>query len=392
MRLGECKSFEVYTSKLFLYLKGREYLDQKYMQRALELAVKGVGRTNPNPLVGAVIVKNDKIIAEGYHEAFGGPHAEINALKNATESVKGATMYVTLEPCSHYGKTPPCTEAIIESGITEVVVAAADPNPLVAGRGIKRLEDSGIAVWTGLLEDEAKELNEIFIKFISTGNPFVIMKTAMTLDGKIACKSGKSKWISNEKSRQHVHNLRNRLSGIMVGIGTVLKDDPSLTCRRGEFSRQPIRIIVDSSLKIPLDAKVLTDERPEETIIATTEKLDNQKAENIKSLGAKILYVPSKDGRVDLIKLMELLGKEQIDSILLEGGGELNYSALKAGIVDKVMTFIAPKVLGGKDAPTPVEGEGAMDMSQQIELENIKIQMFGDDVMIEGEVKKCLQD
>jgi diaminohydroxyphosphoribosylaminopyrimidine deaminase/5-amino-6-(5-phosphoribosylamino)uracil reductase len=218
------------------------------------------------------------------------------------------------------------------------------------------------------------------------------MKTAMTIDGKIACKSGKSKWISNEKSRQHVHNLRNRLSGIMVGIGTVLKDDPSLTCRRGEFSRQPIRIIVDSSLKIPLDAKVLTDERPEETIIATTEKLDNQKAENIKSLGAKILYVPSKDGRVDLIKLMELLGKEQIDSILLEGGGELNYSALKAGIVDKVMTFIAPKVLGGKDAPTPVEGEGAMDMSQQIELENIKIQMFGDDVMIEGEVKKCLQD
>jgi diaminohydroxyphosphoribosylaminopyrimidine deaminase/5-amino-6-(5-phosphoribosylamino)uracil reductase len=362
------------------------------MQRALELAVKGVGRTNPNPLVGAVIVKNDKIIAEGYHEAFGGPHAEINALKNATESVKGATMYVTLEPCSHYGKTPPCTEAIIESGITEVVVAAADPNPLVAGRGIKRLEDSGIAVWTGLLEDEAKELNEIFIKFISTGNPFVIMKTAMTIDGKIACKSGKSKWISNEKSRQHVHNLRNRLSGIMVGIGTVLKDDPSLTCRRGEFSRQPIRIIVDSSLKIPLDAKVLTDERPEETIIATTEKLDNQKAENIKSLGAKILYVPSKDGRVDLIKLMELLGKEQIDSILLEGGGELNYSALKAGIVDKVMTFIAPKILGGKDAPTPVEGEGAMDMSQQIELENIKIQMFGDDVMIEGEVKKCLQD
>jgi len=392
MRLGECKSFEVYTSKLFLYLKGREYLDQKYMQRALELAVKGVGRTNPNPLVGAVIVKNDKIIAEGYHEAFGGPHAEINALKNATESVKGATMYVTLEPCSHYGKTPPCTEAIIESGITEVVVAAADPNPLVAGRGIKRLEDSGIAVWTGLLEDEAKELNKIFIKFISTGNPFVIMKTAMTIDGKIACKSGKSKWISNEKSRQHVHNLRNRLSGIMVGIGTVLKDDPSLTCRRGEFSRQPIRIIVDSSLKIPLDAKVLTDERPEETIIATTEKLDNQKAESIKSLGAKILYVPSKDGRVDLIKLMELLGKEQIDSILLEGGGELNYSALKAGIVDKVMTFIAPKILGGKDAPTPVEGEGAMDMSQQIELENIKIQMFGDDVMIEGEVKKCLQD
>lgn len=392
MRLGECKSFEVYTSKHFLYLKGREYLDQKYMQRALELAVKGVGRTNPNPLVGAVIVKNDKIIAEGYHEAFGGPHAEINALKNATESVKGATMYVTLEPCSHYGKTPPCTEAIIESGITEVVVAATDPNPLVAGRGIKRLEDSGIAVWTGLLEDEAKELNEIFIKFISTGNPFVIMKTAMTIDGKIACKSGKSKWISNEKSRQHVHKLRNRLSGIMVGIGTVLKDDPSLTCRRGEFSRQPTRIIVDSSLKIPLDAKVLTDERPEETIIATTEKLDNQKAESIKSLGAKILYVPSKDGRVDLIKLMELLGKEQIDSILLEGGGELNYSALKAGIVDKVMTFIAPKVLGGKDAPTPVEGEGAMDMSQQIELENIKIQMFGDDVMIEGEVKKCLQD
>jgi len=362
------------------------------MHRALELASKGIGRTNPNPLVGAVIVKDNTVIAEGYHEFFGGPHAEINALRNATESVKGATMYVTLEPCSHYGKTPPCVDAIIESGIKEVVVAMTDPNPLVAGRGIKNLENNEIAVWTGLLEDEAKELNEVFIKYIATKTPYVVMKTAMTLDGKIACKTGESKWISNKKSREYVHILRNRLTGIMVGIGTVLKDDPSLTCRIGKGLRQPRRIIVDSTLKIPLKSKVLRDDHARETIIATAEGADVLKAEKIRSLGAKVIYLPSKDGRVDLNKLMESLGEEQIDSILLEGGGELNYSALKAGIVDKVVTFIAPKILGGKDAPTPVEGEGSCSMRERIELEKIKVSTFDDDVMIEGEVKRCLQD
>ncbi|SHE99319.1 diaminohydroxyphosphoribosylaminopyrimidine deaminase / 5-amino-6-(5-phosphoribosylamino)uracil reductase [Alkalibacter saccharofermentans DSM 14828] len=362
------------------------------MHRALELASKGIGRTNPNPLVGAVIVKDDKVIAEGYHEFFGGPHAEINALRNATESVKGATMYVTLEPCSHYGKTPPCVDAIIESGIKEVVVAMTDPNPLVAGRGIRNLENNEIAVWTGLLEDEAKELNEVFIKYITTKTPYVVMKTAMTLDGKIACKTGESKWISNEKSREYVHILRSRLTGIMVGIGTVLKDDPSLTCRIGEGLRQPRRIIVDSTLKIPLESKVLRDDHAGETIIATAEGADVLKAEKIKYSGAKVIYLPSKDGRVDLNKLMESLGEEEIDSILLEGGGELNYSALKAGIVDKVVTFIAPKILGGKDAPTPVEGEGSCSMRERIELGKIKVSTFGDDVMIEGEVKRCLQD
>lgn len=360
-------------------------MDQQYMRRAIELAKKGEGYTKPNPLVGAVIVKDNKIIGEGYHQFYGGPHAEINAFRNALEDVKGGKMYVTLEPCSHYGKTPPCALAIVESGIKEVVIGMKDPNPLVAGRGIRILEEAGIKVTCEVLEEEVKELNEIFIKYITTKLPFVIMKTAMTLDGKIAAHTGDSKWITNELSRQYVHKIRNKVSAIMVGIGTVLTDDPMLTTRlEDKEGADPIRVIVDSYGRIPLEAKVLNIDSEAKTIIAVTEKASKEKIKKIESKGAEVLIIPEKNNKVDLKHLMKELGERDIDSILLEGGSTLNYSALNEGIVDKVISFVAPKIIGGGKAKTPVGGEGREYMKDAIALENIKVSRFGEDVVIQG--------
>lgn len=364
-------------------------MDIRYMKRALELAKGVVGYTNPNPLVGAVIVKGDRIIGEGYHKIYGGYHAEINAFLNANEDVKGATMYITLEPCSHYGKTPPCAKAIVEKGIKKVILALNDPNPIVAGRGIKILEDAGIEIVTGVLEEEGKKLNEIFIKYITTKIPFVIMKTAMTMDGKIATRTNASKWITGELSRKHVHELRHRVAGIMVGIGTVLADDPSLTTRFEDSKGcDPIRIIVDSSARIPLEAKVLNLESDKGTIIAVTEKADKEKIKMLEKKGAEVIVTPSKKGRVDLSLLMKKLGERKIDSILLEGGSELNYAALEESIVDKVHSFIAPKIIGGNTAKTPVGGQGKAYMEDAINLEHIDIHRFGDDIMVESYIKK----
>lgn len=360
------------------------------MTRALELAKKGVGYTNPNPLVGAVIVKDGKIIGEGYHQVYGSHHAEINAINSAIEDIKGATMYVTLEPCSHYGKTPPCAEAIVKSGIKKVVVGLKDPNPLVAGKGIKILQDNGIDVVVGVLEDEGRRLNEIFLKYITTNKPFCIMKTAMTLDGKIATKTGDSKWITEKLSREYVHKIRHRVSGIMVGIGTVLVDDPALTtrldCSKG--NKDPIRIIVDSSGRIPLEAKVLNLKSSAKTIIATTEKINTDKVRALEEKGAEVIITPIRNNGVDLSFLMNILGDKKIDSILLEGGSRINYSALEAGIVDKVNAFIAPKIIGGDTAKTPVGGEGKKYMKEAISLRDIEIHRFGNDIMIEGYVMK----
>ncbi|NTW71433.1 MAG: bifunctional diaminohydroxyphosphoribosylaminopyrimidine deaminase/5-amino-6-(5-phosphoribosylamino)uracil reductase RibD [Eubacteriaceae bacterium] len=354
------------------------------MKRALELAEKGEGCVNPNPLVGAVVVKNGKIIGEGYHEYCGGAHAEINAFRDAGRDLAGSTLYVTLEPCSHHGRTPPCAEAIVKNKIAEVVIGMKDPNPLVSGSGIKILSDNGIKVRIGVLEEEARRLNEIFIKFITWKRPFCLMKTAMTLDGKIATETGESRWISNEQSRAYVHEIRNKYAAIMVGIGTVLKDDPSLTCRQGEDEKEPVRIIIDSNLRIPLTAKVLNCRTPSKTIIAAVEGTDPEGIKRIEEKGAKVMLTPPIDGRVDFPFLMDLLGKENIDSILLEGGAELNYSALKSGIVDKVISFIAPKIIGGRNAPTPVGGKGVRNLQEAFMFENIKVKSFGDDVMIEG--------
>lgn len=362
-------------------------MNEKFMKRAIELAQKGSGFVNPNPLVGAVIVKDNKVIGEGYHQYFGGAHAEINALKSAAESVKGATMYVSLEPCSHYGKTPPCVNAIIENNISKVVVAMIDPNPKVAGRGVKILREHGIHVTTGVMENEAKKLNEVFIKYIQTKLPFCILKTAMTLDGKIATHIGDSKWISNDKSRQHVHEIRHKVSSIMVGIGTVLKDDPRLNTRL-EGGRDPIRIIVDTNARIPLTSKALNVKSDTRTIVATTEKADKDNLEAIKQIGAQVIVTPLKNNRVDLRYFLKKLGEIGIDSVLIEGGSTLNFSMLQEGLVDKVMSFISPKIVGGEGSKTPVGGEGIKYIRDCINLKDINVRAFDEDILIEGYIRK----
>jgi len=309
------------------------------MERALELAKMGSGNTNPNPLVGAVIVKEGRIIGEGYHEIYGSHHAEVNAFINATEEVSGATMYVTLEPCSHFGKTPPCANAIVKNKIKKVIIGLKDPNPMVAGRGIKILKDNGIEVVTGVLSKEGKKLNEIFLKYITGKIPFCILKTEMHLDTKISTYTGESRWVTEEFSRKYLHELRHRVAGIMVGI-----DNP-LGITRSETLSDPIRIIVDSSGKIPTEAKLL--KLNSKTIIATTEKVDKAKIEFLKKKGVMVIITPIKDGKIDLKFLMKTLGEQGIDSVLLEGESELNYLALEEGIVDKIDAFITPKVIGG---------------------------------------------
>jgi diaminohydroxyphosphoribosylaminopyrimidine deaminase / 5-amino-6-(5-phosphoribosylamino)uracil reductase len=364
-------------------------MDVKYMERALELAKKGAGYTNPNPLVGAVIVKDGRIVGEGYHEVYGSHHAEVNAFRNATEDVKGATMYVTLEPCSHYGKTPPCAKAIVEKGIKKVIVALGDPNPEVAGRGIKILRDNGIEVVTGVLEEESRRLNEIFLKYITTKLPFCILKTAMTLDGKIAARTGDSKWITNEESRKYVHKLRHRVSSIMVGVGTIIQDDPLLNTRiQEESGSDPIRIVVDTSGRTPLEARVLNIKSNSKTIIAVTELAPQEKLKEFERIGAEVIITPLMENRVDLKYLMKALGERKIDSVLLEGGSELNYSAMEAGIIDKVNAFIAPKFIGGREAKTPVGGLGRPLMKEALMLKDIEIHRFGDDIMIEGYIRE----
>lgn len=362
-------------------------MEQKYMKRAIALSKLGMGYTNPNPLVGAVIVKDGRIIGEGYHAYYGGPHAEINAFENAGEDVRGGVLYVTLEPCSHYGKTPPCAEAIVEKGISKVVIGMKDPNPLVAGKGIDILKDNEIEVITGVLEEEITKVNEIFIHYITTGTPFCILKTAMTLDGKIAAKTGDSKWITGEASRKYVHRLRHRVAAIMVGIGTVLEDDPWLTTRLDEKSGQdPVRVIVDTYARIPPEAKVCNVCSKAKTMIAVTEKADQYRIEALRLKGAEVLVTPVKDGKVDLAYLMKALGERGIDSILLEGGSALNYSALDKGIVNKIMAFIAPKIIGGTCAKTPVGGEGKSYVKDAFLLQDMTVRSFGRDMMIEGYV------
>lgn len=368
-------------------------MDKKWMEYCLELAEKGRGYTSPNPIVGAVIVKDGEIMGKGWHKCFGGPHAEINAINDACQDVTGATMYVTLEPCSHYGKTPPCVLEIIRHKLAKVVIGMIDPNPLVSGRGVAVLADNGIPVITGVMEEDCRKVNEVYIKFITTGLPFVVMKTAMTLDGKIATYTGDSKWVTDQDSRNLVHRLRHGLSGIMVGVETVINDNPMLTARI-TGAKNPIRIIGDSRCRTPLDANVLSTENGR-CIIAATEKAPRERIEALMDRGAEIIFVKSREGHVDLKDLMIKLGEQNVDSVLLEGGGEINFSALDQGVVDKVVAFISPKFVGGREAKTPVEGPGISQMSKGISLTDIKVTGIGNDFMIEGyinkEEDKCLQ-
>lgn len=358
------------------------------MNLAIELANLGKGHVNPNPLVGAVIVKNKNIIGQGYHEKYGDNHGEINAFNSATESVVNSDLYVTLEPCSHYGKTPPCVDRIIKEQVARVFIGSLDPNPLVAGRGVSKLKNAGIEVVVGVLEEQCKNINEVFFKYIETKKPFVLMKWAMSLDGKIASKTGESKWITGEIARNNVHKLRNEFSGIMVGVNTIIKDNPRLDCRI-ENGRNPIRIIVDSKLRIPIDSKVL-NHGDFKTIIATTKLCDNKKLKTLEDLGAKVIIVTEKNHRVDLNKLMKILGDMNIDSILLEGGGVLNFSALESNIVDKIQVYIAPKIIGGKDSKTPVEGNGIEFLKDAYSIGEWSTNMIGNDLFIEGYLNnKC---
>ncbi len=356
--------------------------DIEYMKLALALAEKGEGWTSPNPMVGAVIVKDGQIIGQGYHERYGGLHAERNALLSCTKSPKGAQMYVTLEPCCHYGKQPPCVEAVLEAGIRRVVVGSHDPNPLVSGKGIRILREHGVEVAEHVLEEECDRLNEVFFHYIRTNMPFVVMKYAMTLDGKIAAYTGKSKWVTGEAAREHVHRQRHRYRAILAGVGTTLADDPLLTCRM-EGGRNPVRIICDTKLRTPLTSKIIATAGEAATVIATCCG-DEKKQLPYQEAGAHILCLPEKNGHVDLRALMERLGQANIDSVLIEGGGTLHWSALESGIVQKVQAYIAPKLFGGETAKTPVEGAGFPSPAKAVKLKSSSVIKIGEDYLVEG--------
>jgi diaminohydroxyphosphoribosylaminopyrimidine deaminase/5-amino-6-(5-phosphoribosylamino)uracil reductase len=361
----------------------------EYMEHALELAELGRGCTSPNPLVGAVIVKDGRRVGEGFHRRFGGPHAEIEALKDAGDSARGATMYVTLEPCCHHGKTPPCTLAIIEAGIAKVVLAMTDPNPLVAGKGRTELESAGIGVETGLLENRAKRLNESFVKFVTTRLPFVTAKAAMTLDGKIATREGDSRWVTGEQSRNYVHWLRAGVDAIMVGSRTAEVDDPLLTTRTGgENGRDAARIIVSGDADVPPTLRMfgLRSNAPTLIAVKTTAPADRKAA--LSAAGSELIEVEPKDDKVNLARLARMLGERNIASVMIEGGGGLLAAAFDAGIIDKVLFFVAPKIFGGKSAPTPVGGRGVASVGEAVRLDRLSTRNFGDDILIEGYVVK----
>lgn len=364
--------------------------DREYMQLAIDLALKGCGHTNPNPMVGAVIVKDGKIIGQGFHEKYGQLHAERNALAVCTDSCEDATMYVTLEPCCHHGKQPPCTEAIIASGISKVFVGSHDPNPAVSGKGVQLLRQAGIEVVIDFMKEECDRINYVFFHYIQTGLPYVVMKYAMTADGKIATKSGASKWITGEESRNHVQEDRNRYAAIMVGIGTVLTDDPLLTCRISGGSN-PVRIICDTNLRIPLDSQIVKTSSQIPTIIATCSE-DLDKINPLIESGCEILSITPEDGRINLKELMSCLGDRKIDSVYIEGGSTLHWAALQSGIVNRVQTYIAPKLFGGKSAPSPVGGSGINLPEECVRLSKPQITCYGDDILLESEVIECLQE
>jgi diaminohydroxyphosphoribosylaminopyrimidine deaminase/5-amino-6-(5-phosphoribosylamino)uracil reductase len=354
--------------------------DEQYIKRTLRLAVRAQGMTSPNPMVGAVLIKNGKILSEDFHRKAGTPHAEALVIAKAGEKTIGSTLYINLEPCCHTEKrTPPCTKTIIRAGIKKVIIAMKDPNPQVSGMGIAELQRAGIEVRTGVLEDKAQRLNEAYIKYITTGKPFVTLKIAMTLDGKIATPEGQSKWITGEKARKQVHRLRSSVDAVLTAIGTVKADNPHLTARfRG--SKNPVRIVIDPNLEIPLQANIL--KVPPETIIVTRSIGD--KADHLEKAGIKIIRFKEK---LDLPWLMERLGNRQITSVLIEGGSSLNAHALEDGIVDKVMLFIAPKIIGGKDSYPAVGGKTFRRLEEAYRLKDISIRKAGDDFFIEGYVQ-----
>lgn len=365
--------------------------EEQFMKRAIELAKQGAGWTAPNPLVGAVVVKNGRVIGEGYHRKYGELHAERNALATCSEDPAGATLYVTLEPCCHYGKTPPCTEIIIEKKIAKVVIGSRDPNPKVAGKGARILREHGIEVMEDYMREACDALNPVFFHYITTKTPYVVLKFAMTLDGKIATRTGASKWITGEAARNHVHQLRGRYAGILAGIGTVLADDPMLNCRI-DGAHQPLRIILDSQLRIPMGSRLVRSAKEYPLLIVCNESNRDReegasRIQKLEEAGAKVWTLPEKNGHPDLNVLMQRLGEEKIDSVLIEGGGTVNEAALKAHIVHHVYAYIAPKIFGGEDAKTPVEGSGIRLPQECAQLRLAKITVLLNDMLLEYDVE-----
>ncbi|MCP9463281.1 MAG: bifunctional diaminohydroxyphosphoribosylaminopyrimidine deaminase/5-amino-6-(5-phosphoribosylamino)uracil reductase RibD [Nitrospira sp.] len=362
------------------------------MTQALRLAAKGRGTTSPNPMVGALVVKDGRVVGQGYHRRPGLPHAEILALRRAGAHARDATLYVTLEPCCHVRKrTPPCVPAVISSGVRRVVIATTDPNPAVRGRGVVALRQAGLAVTVGVARREAQELNRAYFRWVTTGYPFVILKAGMTLDGKIATAAGESHWITGQQARCEVHRLRREVDAILVGVGTVLRDDPSLTARTGPrlarlAGRQPLRLVVDSRLRVPERAKILDHQEAAKTLVATTALADPARKQRLQERGVEVLTLPSTGGRVSLRSLMRQLGQRGVTSVLLEGGGELNAAMLHAGLVQRVRLYVAPLLLGGEKAKGLIGGQGAARLASAHQLRHLMIRWVGKDLVIEGDL------
>ena len=359
-------------------------MNNQFMLRALELARRG--KTTPNPMVGAVLVKKDQIIAEGFHPYAGGPHAEVVALRKAGNKARGADLYVNLEPCCHMGRTPPCTDAIIQSGVSRVFAGMKDPNKLVQGKGVRALKAAGIKVSVGMMKKDCEKLNEVFVKVMKTGMPFVTLKTAMSLDGKIATRKGDSQWISGVRSRSFVHELRNQNDAILVGTNTILQDNPQLTCRlKSKGVAHPARIVLDRKNRIPLNAKVFANSKVQRVIYVSGPGLSVHREKSLIGKNIEVLKGKIVKSGFDLKHLMKLLAKNNLTSLLIEGGGEINSSAFSAGIVDKVFVFICPILIGGKQAPGPIGGVGVEKITKAMNLKNMKVTQLGEDLMVEAE-------
>ncbi|HUV40031.1 MAG TPA: bifunctional diaminohydroxyphosphoribosylaminopyrimidine deaminase/5-amino-6-(5-phosphoribosylamino)uracil reductase RibD [Planctomycetota bacterium] len=360
--------------------------DDRMMRRALELAERGLGRVEPNPAVGAVLVQGDRIVGEGYHRVFGGPHAEVHALEAAGDAARGATLYVTLEPCCHHGKTPPCTDALIAAGVRRVVVAMQDPFPKVAGTGLAQLRDAGIRVEVGLRENEAMRLNRPYLKLNLRGLPWFTAKWAMTLDGKIATATGDSRWISGEKSRQFVHRLRDRADAVLIGVETAIKDDPLLTCRF-PGGRNPRRIVVDTRARLPLDSKLVGSIDDAPLWVVTGRKAPRKNRDALAAAGCRLIELPETSRGVDLAALAETLGREPLTHVLVEGGGRIHASLFESRLIDHVVVFVAPKLVGGEHAPTPVAGPGVKSVARAWTVTDVSVNRLDEDILVEGDVR-----
>jgi diaminohydroxyphosphoribosylaminopyrimidine deaminase/5-amino-6-(5-phosphoribosylamino)uracil reductase len=362
--------------------------DERFMRRALELAVRARGLTSPNPMVGAVLVRDGAVVAEGFHQRAGAPHAEVEALARAGEGARGATLYVTLEPCTHHGRTPPCAPAVIAAGVAHVVAAVADPNPLVSGRGFAALRDAGIDVTVGSLATEAAALNRVFMTAIRLRRPHVTLKVGMTLDGKIADVHGASRWITGEAARLHAHRMRADSDAIVAGAGTVLRDNPRLDVRLPEpWPREPYRVVLDSGGRTPVDARIIHAGDPSRAIIAVTAAVSRERVQALEAAGATVVALPARDGGVDVGALLAHLFDREVRAVLLEGGGEVHAAFLEAGLVDRVAAFVAPMLLGGREAPTAVGGRGR-DLKDAVRLLDTAVTVVGEDLLVEADVAR----